>query len=197
MTPRCVNSRGRDTRRLSPDVREAYVIGKQRSGSWPVFLYDPATKKKRYVGCYPTRELAEIAEAEGKARTAKGTTRICPGCRHRFFPIDDTQKRCSPRCEQRIKKREYRRRDRREDNHWVYTCRDAGGVVIYVGITSTGFRRHKEHGRESSWWGDVRFIEVDHFATRELALDAEAKGIATYQPRCNVHGCGNGVGSKK
>jgi predicted GIY-YIG superfamily endonuclease len=86
-------------------------------------------------------------------------------------------------------KQRVRRRERRiEDDHWVYTCLDTTMRVIYVGITSTGFRRHREHSREMAWWKDVAFVRIEHFATREEALEAEAAGIALHQPIRNTIG---------
>ena len=162
------------------------AVGKPRCGSYPVYVYDPVVKRKRYVGSFASLEDARAAETETKARIASGVTRICPGCRKRFRPMDDAQRRCSHRCDLMVKSRERRKAHRREDDHWVYTCVDAAGEIIYVGVTSTGLRRHREHGRGSGWWTEVATIRVEHFPTRVEALAVEAERIERLNPDYNT-----------
>lgn len=151
---------------------------------WEVKVYDPDLKRLRYVGRFPTEQ--EARDYFERLTADRENARRCPGCRKLFLPADEWQKRCSPRCEANVKKRERRVAQRRADDHWTYTCIDANGEVVYVGMTSTGIRRHREHGRDAVWWKDVAAIRIEHFATREEALRAEAEGIARHKPRFNV-----------
>lgn len=166
------------------------AIGKPRgkNGAIPLYVYDPLLKRKVYKGSYATPEEARDAQAEFQKalRGDESTVRRCPGCRKMFRPFDEWQKRCSERCEANVKQRTRRKAQRREDDHWVYTCLNADMEVIYVGVTSTGLRRHREHGRDSAWWPDVAFIRVQHFATREDALKAELEGIQRHRPVHNT-----------
>lgn len=169
------------------------AIGKPRGKRemLPVFVYDPVVRRKRYVGSFPTLEEARAAESEFHAAfTGNGETELrrCPGCRKYFRPVDEWQRRCSARCEANIKQRERRRQSRRDDDHWLYSAYDANGVLLYVGITSTGLRRHREHGREQAWWPEVARIDVEHFATRAEVLKAESERIASLQPPYNTLG---------
>lgn len=42
------------------------MIGKKRNGKYPVYVYDPATRKKAYVGSYEKHGEARTAEAEAR-----------------------------------------------------------------------------------------------------------------------------------
>ena len=165
-----------------------------RRGGFEVSVYDPVIKRKRYVGRRATQVEAQELESTYKAAfSGKGPdVRRCPGCRKPFIPEDEWQKRCSPRCESMIKRRERRAEERRTDDHWTYTALNAEMEVIYVGVTSTGLRRHRAHGRYAAWWPEVAFMRIEHHATREEALKAEAEGIARHQPRHNTFLKGDG-----
>jgi predicted nucleic acid-binding Zn ribbon protein len=162
----------------------------RKDGKWEVYAYDPAIGKKRYIGRYKTETEARKHEANSKA-FAKGqptdpNLKRCPGCRKWFEPMDEWHSRCSERCDAMIKRRHRRKRERQTDDHWVYTCINEHGEPIYVGFTSTGLRRHREHGREMFWWRHVTTITVEHYATREEGLAAEAEAIAALRPRYNT-----------
>lgn len=151
---------------------------------WEVKAYDPAIKKLRYMGRFDTEEKAQ--EFFDTVTARRDDLKRCPGCRKLFLPEDSWQKRCSERCERNVQKRVRRAQERRTDDHWTYTCLDEAGEVIYVGVTSTGLRRSREHGREKIWWPQVATIRVEHFATRAEALQAEADRIMQFKPRFNV-----------
>lgn len=158
------------------------------NGSWQAYVYDRYSKRKRYVGVYANRDTAERAVTE-----AKDLLRRCSGCGKSFIPAGDWQKRCSHECDDRVKQRARRRERHTEDDHWVYTCLDASMRIIYVGVTSTGLRRHREHGREMGWWKRVTLIRVEHYETREQALAAEAEAIDFHQPIYNTIGIVEGA----
>jgi hypothetical protein len=165
-----------------------------RRGAFEVYVYDPSIKRKRYIGRYATEEEARQVHADQAALYGGGDatrTRRCPGCKKLFLPEDQWQKRCSLRCEANIKRRERRLRERRDNDHWTYTALNAEMEVIYVGVTSTGLRRHREHGREMEWWPEVAFMKIDHYETRAQALEAEAAGIRRHRPKYNTLGVEN------
>lgn len=70
-------------------------------------------------------------------------------------------------------------------DHWLYRCYDATGE-LYVGITSAGVKRFRNHGNDKGWWPDVDTVRIEHFATREETLDAEVVAIRRERPRHNV-----------
>jgi hypothetical protein len=165
------------------------TVQQRKDGRWEVYTYDPKTKKKRYVGRYATEAEGRVCEAKAKDfynGKDDGTLKRCPGCRKLFEPMDEWHRRCSERCDAMVKRRERRKRERQTDDHWVYSCINEHGEVIYVGFTSTGMRRHREHGREMFWWRHVRTITVEHFATREEGLAAEAEAIQRLHPPYNT-----------
>ena len=164
------------------------AVGKRPGGTFFVMVYDPAVRRKVYMGSYGTEAEARAVEDACRKGLDKSTLRRCPGCRKLFRPDDEWQKRCSLRCEQNVKRRQRRRAERRTDDHWVYTALGADCEVVYVGVTSTGLRRHREHGRDMAWWPEVVWLKVDHYATREEALAAESVAIAKHQPRFNTLG---------
>lgn len=68
----------------------------------------------------------------------------------------------------------------------LYTMRDLAGFIIYIGISKSPLDRFRGHASESPWWPFVRRIDIDYFADREEALDAEAAAIHEHQPPFNI-----------
>jgi hypothetical protein len=56
----------------------------------------------------------------------------------------------------------------------LYRLRDERGTLLYVGIAVNPGRGFGQHARSKSWWDEVSRIDLQHFATREEALLAEA-----------------------
>ena len=54
------------------------------------------------------------------------------------------------------------------------------------------FARITQHKRDKEWFSEISNITVEHFDTREKALDAEAKAIKTENPKYNL-AMSNGV----
>lgn len=77
---------------------------------------------------------------------------------------------------------------RGSDDHWVYHCFNAEGQLLYVGITSTGFRRLRIHGNDKEWWPEVANVKIDHHPSAESALEAETRLIRDLQPPYNKRG---------
>lgn len=68
----------------------------------------------------------------------------------------------------------------------LYVMRDAGGCVIYVGISGHATRRLDEHRLERHWWRDIASIDLSHFDTWVEAIEAESDLIRTLRPLHNV-----------
>ena len=69
----------------------------------------------------------------------------------------------------------------------LYRMYDHDGNLVYVGITSRmNGTRFAQHDRDKSWWQSVSRIDLEHFATRQEALDAERVAIQTERPMRNV-----------
>lgn len=68
----------------------------------------------------------------------------------------------------------------------VYLYYDRHGILIYVGITSRGIKRNREHNETKDWWPFVTRQEVEHFDDRSAALDREKVLIETHCPPFNT-----------
>ena len=67
----------------------------------------------------------------------------------------------------------------------VYLYFDALDVLIYVGVTSRGTQRQREHNGDKEWWQFVSRQEVRHFDTRAEALAEERRLIVKHLPPFN------------
>lgn len=67
----------------------------------------------------------------------------------------------------------------------LYRMYDQADELLYVGITTNIERRIDKH-RRRSFWDSVDRIELEHFATRLDATDAETLAIATERPVFNL-----------
>lgn len=68
----------------------------------------------------------------------------------------------------------------------LYRFYDADGALLYVGISLHAAKRASEHRKDKPWWGDVARMEIEHFASRRQALEAEEAAIKDERPRYNV-----------
>lgn len=73
----------------------------------------------------------------------------------------------------------------RADRCALYRHFSQSGELLYVGISISAARRTGEHCKGSPWFQDVARIEIEWFASRGLALDAESVAIASEHPRHN------------
>ena len=70
----------------------------------------------------------------------------------------------------------------------VYLYFDRGGILIYVGVTSRGVTRQREHNSDKDWWPCVSKQKVEHYPTRAEALRREQELIELMSPPFNsVH----------
>ncbi len=67
----------------------------------------------------------------------------------------------------------------------LYRFFDKNARLLYVGVSSTGPKRWKEHSKGRTWWHEVSSSTIEHFATRELALAAERTAIIAEKPVYN------------
>jgi predicted GIY-YIG superfamily endonuclease len=74
---------------------------------------------------------------------------------------------------------------RHRADHWCYRAYDADGRLLYVGISSDGLRRFKQHRRDKPWTPFVAEIRVEHFATREEAMQRERELVLAERPPYN------------
>jgi predicted GIY-YIG superfamily endonuclease len=70
----------------------------------------------------------------------------------------------------------------------VYTYYDRHNILLYVGVTSRGMQRNREHNQTKSWWTFVARQEVEHFPTRGKALVQESRLIQQFRPPFNTQG---------
>lgn len=68
----------------------------------------------------------------------------------------------------------------------VYRYHDANGRLLYVGVTARNIRRGHEHAETKKWWTLCTGSVIEHFATRELALQREEQLIRRYAPPYNT-----------
>lgn len=67
----------------------------------------------------------------------------------------------------------------------LYTYFDACGTLLYVGITSRGDQRQKDHALTQAWWPLVRSSRVMHYPTRTEARAVELEAIQRWKPPFN------------
>ncbi|MFI7294014.1 GIY-YIG nuclease family protein [Streptomyces sp. NPDC050121] len=68
----------------------------------------------------------------------------------------------------------------------LYRLFDRRGGLLYVGITNDPAFRWKQHRGDKGWWPKVADKQVTWYATRALALQAEALAIHTEGPAFNT-----------
>lgn len=69
----------------------------------------------------------------------------------------------------------------------VYRCRDASGVLLYIGCSPDPMGRVSEHRRYKPWGSAISTVTVEFYSGKALALIAEANAIRTELPLWNVH----------
>lgn len=67
----------------------------------------------------------------------------------------------------------------------VYKYYDAQNLLLYVGITSRGSTRQREHNSDKEWWSYVIRQEVEHYPSRAHAESREQGLIRKYCPPFN------------
>lgn len=68
----------------------------------------------------------------------------------------------------------------------LYRYFDDAGVLLYVGISFSTLQRALQHRRDKSWWRYAKTIDIEHYDTRDAALEAERLAIVNERPLCNI-----------
>jgi hypothetical protein len=68
----------------------------------------------------------------------------------------------------------------------LYRHYDAGGALLYVGVSLCAVARLSQHMASSSWATDIERIDVQWFKSRDAALAAERNAIQAERPVYNV-----------
>ncbi len=66
----------------------------------------------------------------------------------------------------------------------LYRHFDAAGDLLYVGISLSAVSRLSQH-KNSAWFAEIKRVEIEHYPTRDEALDMEALAIRNENPRYN------------
>ena len=67
---------------------------------------------------------------------------------------------------------------------FLYRHFNEAGELLYVGISLCAIARLEQHKR-SSWFSEIRRIEIEHYSTREDAQLQEAMAIRLEKPKYN------------
>jgi excinuclease UvrABC nuclease subunit len=68
----------------------------------------------------------------------------------------------------------------------VYKYFDGKGRLLYVGVTARGIRRTQEHAESKQWWPLCAGCGIEHYDTRDKALDREQELIQRHHPPYNT-----------
>jgi predicted GIY-YIG superfamily endonuclease len=68
----------------------------------------------------------------------------------------------------------------------VYRYYDSRDILLYVGITSRGIKRNREHNTTKEWWQFVARQEVEHYGSQEHASSREQGLIRKFRPPFNT-----------
>lgn len=68
----------------------------------------------------------------------------------------------------------------------VYKYYDAHKILIYVGMTSGGITRNRQHNADKAWWPCVAEQDVEHFDDRDAAHLREVELIQSFRPPFNI-----------
>jgi hypothetical protein len=69
----------------------------------------------------------------------------------------------------------------------LYRHFDAGGALLYVGVSRQLKGRINGHRYNSVWFGDVEKTTIEKFSSRRDALAAEGAAIRNEKPKFNIN----------
>lgn len=69
---------------------------------------------------------------------------------------------------------------------FLYRHFDSHGCLLYVGISLNAVARLAGHREQSHWFSQIRRVEMESFADRDSALNAEALAIKSENPKFNI-----------
>lgn len=67
----------------------------------------------------------------------------------------------------------------------LYRLYDAGGVLLYIGVSAHITARWKAHSGSTSWFREVRRQQVTWYPSRAEAMAAETSAIKAERPKWN------------
>jgi hypothetical protein len=68
----------------------------------------------------------------------------------------------------------------------LYRHYDNDGRLLYVGISLSALTRLGQHKDASHWFSQIKEVKIEHFASRNQALEAEREAIHNENPLHNV-----------
>lgn len=69
----------------------------------------------------------------------------------------------------------------------LYRHFSADDELLYIGISVSALSRLGQHEKHAPWFGQISRVTVEHFETRDEALEAERLAIQTENPTHNKH----------
>lgn len=76
----------------------------------------------------------------------------------------------------------------RERKFLVYRCFNSDGDLLYVGQTTEGMRRLRQHEQDKSWWHEVETVTRQTCQSQEEMNEVELRAIREENPRYNIAG---------
>lgn len=75
-----------------------------------------------------------------------------------------------------------------KDPTTLYRLFDEDNRLLYVGISASrlGARRFGQHSQKKEWWQEIATATLEHYASREVALDKERDAIRSESPIHNI-----------
>ena len=67
----------------------------------------------------------------------------------------------------------------------LYRQYSKNGSLLYVGVSLIALKRIIQHSACSSWFEEISKVEIEHFETKALALEAERSAIILENPIYN------------
>ena len=69
----------------------------------------------------------------------------------------------------------------------LYRHFSAEDELLYIGISVSALSRLGQHEKHAPWFDEICRVTVEHFETRDEALEAERRAIETEKPTHNKH----------
>jgi excinuclease UvrABC nuclease subunit len=70
--------------------------------------------------------------------------------------------------------------------NYLYRHFDGSNRLLYVGVSLSAFQRLGQHRNHAHWFEQIKRVEMEQFATRQEALDAERVAIERERPLFNI-----------
>lgn len=69
----------------------------------------------------------------------------------------------------------------------LYRHYNSANELLYVGVSLSSLQRLGQHAQHSDWFKSIASMKIEHFETREMALEAERSAIIRERPLHNIH----------